>query len=123
MPKAALSGIAATIIDLLALVVLVERFSLPVSPAVGIAALAGASLNFMLNKHWAFQEDSTTSTTQVVQFIAVALVTALLLSLGVTLFPTSCPYVVAKLTCSIAVFLLWTYPVQAKFVFNNRKDL
>jgi putative flippase GtrA len=118
------SGVAATGIDLAALVAQVEA-GIAVPRAAFVAAAVGAAVCFLLNKYLAFRDRSPLSMAQVARFAAVALGTALLLALAMHVVAVSAgvPYVIAKLACSVVVFLAWTFPAQRRLVFRHRPRL
>lgn len=121
MATAGLGGIAATVVDMSALVLQVKG-GMPVAAAAFFAAAAGAVVGFMMNKHIAFRDRSPITMEQLVRFGSVAVATALLLAVAMQLFAVKLgvPLVLAKLLCSALVFLAWTYPAQRRLVFRRR---
>ena len=119
MAKTGASGIAASVFDFAVLIAVVELASLPVAVAAFIAAALGAVLGFVITKVWAFDDRGPVDTRQVAAYAAVAvsnaIAVAVLLQLLVT--GTGLVYPVAKAMASIAVFALWSYPAQARWVF------
>lgn len=114
------SGVAATAIDMGALVLLVER-GMPVPAAAFVSAAAGAVVGFSLNKLVAFRDRSRVTASQLVRFGVVAVATALLMAIAMDAVAVELgvPYVVAKVICSVAVFVGWTYPAQRRLVFRR----
>ena len=121
---AGVGGIAATAVDVAALVLLVEVFGVAIPIAAFCASSAGAVMNFVLNKYVAFRDRSPITLSQVVKFGAVAGATALLMALAMKLVAVELgvPYVLAKLLCAITVFMLWTYPAQRRLVFSRLRE-
>jgi putative flippase GtrA len=116
---AGFGGVAATLVDIVFLVFLVEVITLSIPIAAFLASGAGAAMNFVLNKYLAFRDRSPITLRQVASFAAVAVATALLMALAMKLVAVELgvPYVVAKLLCAITIFMVWTYPAQRKLVF------
>ena len=118
---AGFGGVVATLFDISALVLLVESgVSVPV--AAFHAACAGAAMNFVLNKYIAFRDSSPITVEQLGRFGAVAVTTAMLMALAmkVVAVELGVQYMLAKLICAVAVFIVWTYPAQKKLVFRRR---
>jgi len=122
MLRVGLSGGLASVLDVVALLLLVEKGQMPVGIAAFLAASLGAAASFVVNKTWAFRDPSPLQAGQVVKFAGVALGTALgtgacvsVLSVGMGL-----PYLAAKGISAVALFLCWTYPIQSRFVFRHR---
>ncbi len=121
MFTAGLGGIAATAVDITALVLQVKS-GVPVAAAAFVAAAAGAAVGFVMNKHIAFRDRSPITVEQCARFGAVAVATALLMAVAMQMFAVKLgfPLVVAKLMCSALVFVAWTYPAQRRLVFVRR---
>ena len=117
--RAAVSSGIATGVDVLLLIALVEVGSVFVSLAAFLAALAGGVTNFVLNKVWAFKDGSPWSVSQVGRYALVSLVNAALVAGAVHLFAVvaGLAYLLAKALAAVLVFVAWSYPAQAKFVF------
>ncbi len=121
MMKGAFSGVFATVFDLLLLVLFVELLMFPLGFSVFFASMGGGVISFLLSKFWAFGDQSRVSFKQIYTFAAVALVTAFLVALGVSLL-SLLPYLFAKGISQVLVFLAWSFPAQKKLVFIRRKD-
>ena len=124
MLGAGFGGVAAMGLDLVVLVVLV-RHHVSVPAATFFAALAGAGVNFVVNKYVAFRDRSPLSLGQLARFDLVAVVSALLLAgamriVNVTL---GVPVIVAKLACAALVFAVWSYPAQRHLVFERAPEV
>ena len=119
---AGLAGVVGTVLDVSALILLVEHARLSIPVATFVAASAGASACFLLNKHVAFRDRSKVTLPQVARFGFVAVVAAFLLALSMKLVAVDLgvPYLAAKAMCAAAVFLAWSYPAQRRLVFGNR---
>jgi putative flippase GtrA len=122
MFAAGLGGVAATTVDVAALVLQVESGA-NVAAAAFIAASLGAVVGFVWNKHIAFRDRSPVSLQQLVRFGSVAVATALLMATAmyVVAVKLGVPYLVAKVVCSALVFVAWTYPAQRRLVFATRR--
>jgi len=121
MVAAGVGGVMATATDVALLVALVAGgVSIPV--AAFLASAIGAVVNFVFNKHVAFQDRSPITTDQLVRFVGVALATGLALAVLMKLvaLELGVPVLPAKLLCAAIVFVLWTYPAQRRLVFVRR---
>ena len=115
---AGLGGVAATALDVGVLVLLVaHHVAIPL--AAFIAALAGAAMNFVVNKYVAFRDRSPINLPQLLRFNVVVVVAAFLMAAAMRLVAVrlGVPVVIAKLGCAVIVFAIWTYPAQRRFVF------
>jgi putative flippase GtrA len=114
----ALSGAAATAVDVGTLVLMV-RHGTPIALAAFVACAAGAVVCFTLNKYIAFRDRSRITWQQVGRFGLVAVATALLMALAMEVIAVQLgvPYLLAKVICAIAVFAAWSYPAQRRLVF------
>lgn len=118
LAAAGLGGAAATGVDVVTLILLVEHHvAIPV--AAFIAAFSGAVMNFVMNKYIAFRDPSPVTAHQLARFGFVAVAAAMLMAVGMKLVAVELgvPYLVAKLVCAVAVFAAWTYPAQRRLVF------
>jgi putative flippase GtrA len=119
--RTAMSGIAATAVDMTAMVLLVELARCPIGAAAFLSACAGALVNFTINKYWAFRCPAPVEPRQLLVFALVALGTstcvAMLVS-GLT-HGVGIPYLASKIVAAILVFLTWTYPAQSRLVFPH----
>jgi putative flippase GtrA len=112
-------GAVATAVDVSVLVQMVQHGA-PIAGAAFCGAIAGAVVNFALNKYVAFQDRSRVSPRQLVRFGLVAVATAALMAaaMHVVAVMLGVPYVLAKLVCAVVVFVAWTYPAQRRLVFR-----
>jgi putative flippase GtrA len=113
------SGVIGTLVDISALVLLVERAGASIPAATFFAALAGAVTIFTLNKYVAFRDRSPLNVRQVARFGFVAVAAAALMAMAMKLVAVKLgvPVVPAKLACAAVVFAVWTYPAQRRLVF------
>jgi len=116
-------GVAATVADVLLLVLMVEH-GVSVPAAAFLAATAGAAVCFLMNKYIAFRDRSSVTVQQVGRFGAVAVTTAMLMALSMKVLAVhlGVPYLVAKVVCAGVVFVVWTYPAQRRLVFARPMD-
>lgn len=113
-------GAIGTATDVGILALLVEHGTrIPVAAFCG--ATAGALVNFVINKYFAFKDRSPITGAQVARFALVALATALLMAglMELVAVRLGVPYLLAKLLCAVAVFVVWTYPAQRRLVFQR----
>src|ERR1051325_1273481 len=114
-----IGGGCATAVDVATLVLLVEHGT-PVALAAFVACAAGAVVCFTMNKYIAFRDRSPVTWQQLGRFGIVAVATALLMAVAmeVVAVKLGVPYLVAKVICSAAIFVAWTYPAQRRLVFR-----
>lgn len=118
---AGLGGAAGTVLDVGALILLVEVVRAPVPAASFLASMAGAGLCFIANKYVAFRDHSAITFRQVATFAMVALATAIFMALAMQIVAVQLhvPYLLSKLLCAATIFVAWTYPAQRRFVFKQ----
>jgi putative flippase GtrA len=117
--SAGAGGAVGSALDVAVLALLVQHgVEIPVAAFCG--ATAGAVVNFVINKYFAFRDRSPLNAAQIVRFAGVAIGTALLMALAMWLVAVQLgvPYLLAKLLCAAAVFAVWTYPAQRRLVFR-----
>lgn len=121
--SAGFGGVVATLLDMTALVLMVES-GVAVPVAAFFAAGAGAAVNFLFNKFIAFRDRSPITLQQLTRFGAVAVATAMLMAVAmkVVAVELGVQYMLAKLVCAAIVFVAWTYPAQKMLVFARRVE-
>jgi putative flippase GtrA len=122
--RASASSVLATALDVVALVVLVEIVGMHVTVAAFLAAICGGVTNFLLNKYWAFADAQPLDVRQVSLYVVVSLVNAMFVAASLHVFAVliGVPYLAAKAVAAALVFLVWSYPAQAKLVFPAAPD-
>jgi putative flippase GtrA len=120
--KATLSSGAATIAD--GVVYQLLLFVLPGHYAVvaGVGAVAGAVVNFMINRHYTFARSAESMLPQAARYAAVSLATfvALRLLLAGAVEGLGWSPRVAWLPAKLLAFALVSYPAQRLWVFSRR---
>jgi putative flippase GtrA len=116
-----MSGVVATLLDVGALIFLVEVAGVHVTLAAFLAATLGAVTNFLVNKYWAFEDESPFELRQCTLYGLVSLVTAAFVAVSVHILAVmiGLPYLLAKAVAAVLVFLVWSYPAQVKIVFPD----
>jgi putative flippase GtrA len=121
--RSALVGGAATVADLLALVVLVQLLGVPATIANVPALIAGVVVQFFGNKLFAFRDRSRDYARQGALFAAVEagalLLNALAFHLLVTVTPL--PYLAARALGSALVYFVYSYPLWGRIFGGNHK--
>ncbi len=116
-----LGAVAATAVDFAVMIALVE--GMHVSPVTGtvVGASVGAVTNFFLGRAWVFRRHSGHWAAQGSRYAAVAGASAGWNALGEHLVHdvAGIQYIVARVFVSIAVSLLWNFPMQRRFVFRD----
>ncbi len=115
---ASLSGLVATGVDVSVLATLAERGS-PIAVAAFLGSAAGALFCFVINKYIAFRDHRPLSVRQLSTFAMVSGTTAMLMAGAMFLVCDlgQVPYLIGKVLCAFAVFLVWSYPAQRRLVF------
>ncbi|HYP78548.1 MAG TPA: GtrA family protein [Polyangiaceae bacterium] len=120
--KASLSSGAATLADgivyQLLLFVVLGHYGL----AAAAGAIAGAVVNFMINRHYTFARSAEGVLPQAIRYAAVSLATfvALRLMLAGTVEGLGWSPRIAWLPAKFAAFALVSYPAQRLWVFSRR---
>ncbi len=124
MMRVGVSGMVATAVDVTALVLLVELLRSHVTIAAFLAASLGGVTNFFINKYWAFADDQPLEIRQIAIYALVSLVTAAFTAAAIHILAVliGVPYLFAKAIAAALVFLIWTYPAQARLVFPEAAD-
>jgi putative flippase GtrA len=93
-----------------------------VSPvwATGVGATAGGVTNFVLGRRWIFRATAGRASAQALRYALVSFVGMLLNMLGeyIAFSRFGIQYVVARVLVSLAVSLLWNFPLHRAFVFR-----
>jgi putative flippase GtrA len=120
MVRTGISGVIATVIDVTTLIFLVEVVRVPVALAAFLGAASGAGANYVVSKYWAFKETAPVNVKQLLTFGIVALCTACFMAAAMQVFAVGMglPYLAAKGIAAALVFVLWSYPAQARWVFR-----
>jgi putative flippase GtrA len=116
-----LGALAATVVDFGTMILLVEIFGLPPVTATAIGAAFGGVTNFTLGRAWIFRNQSGHIATQAFRYALVSGAGAGWNALGEHLVHDRAhvQYVVARGLVSVAVSLLWSFPMQRRFVFRE----
>lgn len=117
--RVGVSSVVATAVDVGTLILLVEVVGCPVTLAAFLSACMGGVTNFLVNKFWAFADGAPIDVRQVTLYALVSLVNAAFVAACVHVLAVmmGMPYLWAKAIAAIVVFLVWSYPAQAKLVF------
>jgi len=112
----------ATGVDFATMILLVERAGVSPVVATAVGASVGAVTNFLLGRAWIFRRHSGHWAAQALRYATVSAASASLNALGehVVHDVAGMQYVLARVLVSIAVSLLWNFPMQRRFVFRDR---
>jgi putative flippase GtrA len=121
LTKSAMVGIAATLADLAALVLLCEALSLAPQVANVPALLAGVLVQFLGNKLFAFRDRSRAWLSQGLRFAAVEAGAFLLNALAFHFLAFAMPYWAARLVGTALVYFLYSYPLWG-LVFTGEES-
>jgi putative flippase GtrA len=114
--RAGLAGIAATAVDLATLTAMVSLFGASPRVASIPALLAGGTVNFIGNRHYAFRAVDGPVAKQALGYTAVELIALALNGLLYDAVLRAVPsaahvYWLVRLVTTNAVFLLWSFPL------------
>ncbi|HZO15801.1 MAG TPA: GtrA family protein, partial [Polyangiaceae bacterium] len=114
-----ISSALATAVDFGVMVALVEYGRIVPWLATGVAALAGASVNFSINRLLVFESDDPAAP-QAFRYSVVSATGALLNAggVGAVLLQPDLDYRAGWLVVRAAVFLLWSYTLQRSYVYR-----
>jgi putative flippase GtrA len=118
-------AVAATLLDFSVMIVCVQLLGLAPTPATAVGATVGGVTNFLLARAWIFPRHTGHWASQAIRYALVSGGGALLNTLGEHLMHdvARVQYVVARALVSVVVSLLWSFPVQRRFVFRERLGL
>ena len=116
-----LGAFAATAIDFASMVVLVEYAAASPTLAAAAGATLGGVTNFALGRSWVFRRASGGAAGQAARYALVSAASAGLNAAGEHLLHgvAGMQYVLARVLGSVAVSLLWNFPMQRRFVFRD----
>lgn len=119
--RSALVGGIATGCDVLALAALIQLARLSPAQANVPALLLGAAVQYLGNKHYAFEERSRDHVRQAALFAGVEAGTFALNALGFHLIVTftPAPYALARALVTLAVYASFSFPLW-RLVFRSR---
>jgi putative flippase GtrA len=120
--KATLSSSAATIADGVVYQLLLFALSAHYGFVAATGAVAGAIVNFLINRHYTFAQSAERALPQALRYAAVSLATfcALRLLLAVTVEGLGWSPRIAWLPAKLLAFALVSYPAQRLWVFSPR---
>jgi putative flippase GtrA len=106
------------------MIVLVERVGVSAVTGTVVGASLGAVTNFLLGRGWIFRRHTGRWSGQAVRYALVSAASAGLNAIGEHLGHdvAGLQYVVARVLVSVAVGLLWNFPMQRWFVFREGRS-
>jgi putative flippase GtrA len=111
----------ATVVDFGTMIFLVEAFRLRPDVATAIGAALGGITNFTLGLAWIFRGHTGHIAAQALRYASVSAAGAALNAFGEHLVydRAHVQYIVARALVAIAVSLMWNFPMQREFVFQE----
>jgi putative flippase GtrA len=118
-----LGAVAATALDFSSMILWVEYAGASPTLAAALGAMLGGVSNFLLGRAWVFRLGQGHWAGQAARYALVSATSAGLNALGEHLMHdfARVQYVVARAFVSLAVSLLWNFPMQRGFVFRARR--
>jgi len=116
-----MGAVAATVVDYTVMIVLVSGLGAAAALGTAVGAASGGVLNFVLGRRWIFRSTDAQAAPQARRYAMVSLGSLVLNTCGVHALAgvLQFPYVAARLAVSVAVSLLWNFPMQRSFVFGG----
>jgi putative flippase GtrA len=117
--KAQFSAGIATGIDFIVMILCFQFAGITLGVAVALGALVGGAVNFLINRYWAFRAREGMFLFQVIAYISVCFLSALLNVYGVLIVMSfvSFSYIVVRVIVASTVALAVNYPLHKKIVF------
>lgn len=115
------AAFAGTGADFLTMLGLVELVKLTPPVATVLSAIVGGFVNFSISRAWAFRAmHRGTTLGQASRYAVVSFGGALLngVSLAAVLAVLPIPYLLARIAVSVAISVLYTYPLHTRVVFR-----
>ncbi len=119
--KATASALAATVADFGSLTFSVQVLHVFYPYGVAIGAFLGALVNFVINRHWAFEAHEQPLPGQALRYAVVSTGSLLLNTFGVYLVTEKFAlfYLASKIVIAIGVGVFFNYPLQKYFVYQK----
>jgi len=119
--KANVASLAASGIDFLMTVLLVQYGGVEVVVAAATGTITGGIVNFLIGRHWVFRAGDERAVRQAWKYTLVWTGNLFLNTGGVYLLAEGAGlhYAASKVITSLLVALLYNYPLQKYFVFSN----
>lgn len=110
----------ATVVDYSVMIALVSLGGAPPAAGTAVGAASGGFANFLLGRRWVFRATNHRTAPQAWRYAMVSAGSLVLNTAGVHVLATlfHIQYVAARVVVSIAVSLLWNFPMQRTFVFK-----
>lgn len=119
--KAQLSSFIGGIVDLSIMIFLTEVFGIHYLQSIVIGGIAGAAVNYTINRKWTFESNGDSKRAQLPKFVCVVFGTIFLKSLG-TFSLTEflfLDYKISRLIADAFVAFGFNYTLQRYWVFNS----
>jgi putative flippase GtrA len=119
--KANVASLAASLIDFLMTMLLVQFCKVNVVMAAATGTVTGGIVNFLIGRHWVFKAGDEKAVRQLWKYALVWMGNLFLNTGGVYVFACQAGlhYAVSKVVTSLLVAFLYNYPLQKNFVFSN----
>lgn len=125
--KAQVSSFIGGIVDYLLMIFFTEFLQVPYPVSIVIGGIAGAIVNFTLNKGWTFRSKKLpyklSDRVQILRF-ALVVINSVLLKVSGTYFFTSylkIDYKISRVMTDLLVSIIFNYMLQRHWVFRRRK--
>jgi putative flippase GtrA len=119
--KSQVASISATAVEYSTILIWTELFHLFYAFGVSLGAATGATTNFLINRHWAFQAANEPVGPQTARYILVSAGSLLLNTGGVYLITENfhIHYMFSVVGVGLLVGFFYNYPLQRFFVYKK----
>lgn len=123
--KAQVSSFVGGIVDYLLMIFFTELFHVPYPVSIAIGGIAGAIVNFILNRGWAFRSKKLpykhSGEIQLFRFMLVVINSILLKVSGTYYFTTylKIDYKISRVITDLLVSIIFNYMLQRHWVFKR----
>lgn len=119
--KANTASLSASFCDYMLTILLVRFFWVDKLPAAIAGTIFGGLVNFLIGRYWAFNTQCVAISLQSKRYLLVWIGNLILNSSGFYMMNTifKVQYIIAKVTTSLFVSLVYNYPLQRWYVFKS----
>jgi len=125
--KAQVSSFIGGIVDYLIMISITEFFGVHYILSIAIGGLAGAVVNFSINRHWAFRSKEVpyecSGRRQLLRFCLVVINSIVLKSTGTWFFTSfmKIDYKISRIITDLIVSIIFNYMLQRHWVFKKER--
>lgn len=120
--KAQLSAFTGGLADYLIMILLTQGAGLFYVYSIWLSGMAGAVVNFSINRHWTFKHNSVSTLSSLPRFMVMVLMSILLKSAGTYLLTSAAglDYKISRICTDALVSIGFNFTLQKYWVFKHR---